>query len=127
MNDEYEERDLQRGRAKDFFTEADCEHFASLLRLDEANRLLRERGRAVYGHETGTCVKWYSDNVVDASVGAKHTALLINSQPIEQDSAEKVLAYLVKEYERSMGGVPRFLEVGRKAYERAKAILAREK
>lgn len=107
---------------KPFFTEADCDikydtewilacnpprrKIITGLSINEANRLLQERGTVVFGHErheTGTCIKWYTDEVVNASVGANGAALLICIEPIKKDSAEKVLREFIETWPDDCG------------------------
>jgi len=63
------------------------------ISLDKANRLLRERGRVVRTNpkyiSPGHWAPIFSD-------GDTHQALLINIEPIEKDSAEKILDDLIK-------------------------------
>lgn len=71
-----------------FFKETDRELIVDggYISIDKANRVLRERGTVVYGSNIGR--HWtVSQSVVDVN-----QALLINIEPIEKDSAEKILA-----------------------------------
>lgn len=82
---------------KDFFTEADCDCCyprASCISLTKANVLFNEwlsRGTAVYGKMHAEDYGLFSTSKNDPNWGYTdtHTALLINIEPIEQDSAEK--------------------------------------
>lgn len=84
---------MERGK---FFTEADCNLFYPThnpaergpprgITIERANALLSERGKVVYTENTEG---FYGEGIHHDST---HTALLINVQPIECDSAEKVL------------------------------------
>lgn len=115
---------------KPFFTKADCEIPVleygdkrpwQWIHIDKANRLLSERGKVVYGpfkaeqafsgpEMTGG---WFPQYHLRTNSSDK--ALLINIEPIEQDSAEKILKVLVEEYP------------GHELSNRAKALLAKEK
>lgn len=123
---------------KPFFTEADCDSVGTVhiengmlittgraISLDKANRLLSERGRVVTGHNYEGNASWWTGT--DAML-CKHThqALLINIEPIEQDSAEKLLKDLIVKYEIAHN-VPGTGLGYNKFYERAKALLAKEK
>lgn len=128
---------------KPFFTEADCDVRADLyynidfrekagrtqttcISLDTANRLLEERGKVVYasGDE-----KYWQDkkdahlrirvNQDGLLVDSTHQALLINIEPIEQDSAEKILRDWVDECKK--------YQVSSELIERAKKLLGDEK
>lgn len=89
---------------KTFFTELDCDYYLHMndpavrgtpcaISLDKANRLLSERGKVIY-KQPGWCGHSWQENLHDAG-NRTHTALLINIEPIEQDSAEKVLRDLI--------------------------------
>lgn len=68
----------------------------SMIKASDLEALLSS-AQVVYGHETGTCTKWYKDDVVDASVGAKQSAKILLIEPIEKpDTAEEILRGLVE-------------------------------
>lgn len=102
----------------DFFKESDCDvrtqspfepnEFGGgcillnkSISLSRANALLRERSTAVYGHYDGKTF-WANDPKLGLRSGMTtpdtHTALLISITPPEVDSAEKIVADLVKWY-----------------------------
>lgn len=82
----------------EFFIEEDFKDFPNASKIViKANCLLRERGVLVTGSARGllgttTITKPFSDNT---GLSDTHQALLINIEPIERDSAEKVLAEFV--------------------------------
>ncbi len=104
---------------KPFFTEADCDSLdngAPCLSIDEANQLLEERGKVVFGQWDRIADHWhFNDEKIDYHT---HKALIICIEPIEQDSAEKIL--------REILGGTKSAEEWCNWTERAKAILERE-
>lgn len=90
---------------KPFFTEADCDEYTfgpggysgpPCISLNKANGLLSQRGKVVYTFEDSEYLvahkNWRKEDT--------HTALLINIQPIEQDSAEKLVKDFISECEK---------------------------
>lgn len=66
----------------------------TVISIDKANLLLEERGKVVY---TSNPSNNYPDWCGHLNEDAQHKALLICVEPIEVDSAEKVLSEIVKE------------------------------
>lgn len=54
------------------------------------NRLLRERGKVVYAYDLSQDHLWFNEE--DKNGTRNYQAILINIQPVEADSADKVLA-----------------------------------
>lgn len=95
MTDEYSERDKQRGVSNDFFSETDCDlngrdaMYVKAISLEKANRLLRKRGRVVYG-KPEHCRDWFTPLTENnIPIGSSHTALLIN---VQENRARAILA-----------------------------------
>lgn len=85
-----------------------------------ANRILAERGTVVYGRVDGDfgwfdTERKYGHHLNSSPIMASNTALLVNIQPIEQDSADKIIRDLVS-YDSS--GSPEWLRI----IERAKKL-----
>lgn len=73
-----------------------------MISLERANRLLRERGTVVYGVVyRDTKLEDFSSLNISSDT---HTALLINITAIELDSAESLLAEIIKITESEFGG-----------------------
>lgn len=131
MNDEYEERDKQRGVNNDFFSEADCDlagrdaMYFKAISLEKANALLREHGRIVQSRCQGEWItSWPEDQFGNS--GNTHTALLINVQAIEPaDSAEQILKELFEASVKDDDG--KYICISRNLIDRTRKILAREK
>lgn len=98
----------------------------NLISLDKANRLLLEKGTAVYGVKD----KFTGLLNMNEQPGASdtHSALLINIEPIERDSAESLLRDIITAgslldihtRESLEGTLKRF-------YDRARKLLAKER
>lgn len=67
-----------------------------------ANRLLKERGKIATSY--GEKREWYVDGAGGSSMDT-HIALLINIEPIEVDSAEKIVTDLAKWQDNNIGCV----------------------
>lgn len=125
---------------KDFFKESDCDvtrtidyrHATSLdsgiitclaISIEKANRLIRERGKVVYGCERkpGEMNREWLRPVTENNVpiGSSHTAILLNIEPVEQDSAEKFVADF---YEKGVCDEMNYQDL----FQRAKALLDRK-
>lgn len=93
---------------------------------DQANRLLQERGTVVYGCDGNADIAWFTDS----GSCDTHQALLINIREIEKaDTAEGLLREFCAVYDKQdRGDIPvKYLEVGRKLYNRAKKLLDKSK
>lgn len=86
---------------------------------DIANRLILERSKVVYGQSCGDLINWYNNH----SVADNHTARLICIEPVEKESAEKIL----REYVNWADGF--LMKTGEDPFswvERAKKLLERK-
>lgn len=108
---------------KPFFTEADCDikydtewilacnpprrKIITGLSINEANRLLQERGILAYGTKDSlgliSVSQAHGGHGAGPSEYQTHQALLINIEPIEQDSAEKVLREFIETWPDDCG------------------------
>lgn len=115
---------------KDFFKESDFCATETKVGFDRhsnypryaceiANRLIRERGKVVRsrGGELWDALVVYPEHI--------HTAILLNIEPIEQDSAEKILRDMISWHD--MPYRPESYDVTFPFIDRAKALLERER
>lgn len=99
----------------DDFRELTNWHHAAIAAI--ANRLLRERSQVVYGIVKGDDFTAFDTN--SNSAYNTHTALLICVEPIERDSAEKILSGFVALIDEELNRVgPKT----RALYDRAKKL-----
>lgn len=111
-----------------FFTEADCDmnrlsigRTEGSISIDKANRLLSERGKVVKSY--GEFNEWYA-NGASGLLDNTHQALIISIEPIEQDSAEKILQLIVSNSFRNEAYA---VMVPGEIIERAKKLLEKKK
>ena len=71
-----------------------------MISIDKANRLLRERGMKVQCVFRENEDSWYASN---GCLDKTHTALLICIEPIEKDSAEKLIRHTLATIENGHG------------------------
>lgn len=128
---------------KPFFTEADCDlgqqyftfngasRIGAGLSLKKANHLFDEwlaKGKVVWCSldvikGTPLAEVWYGDNPRSHT----HIAILVNIQPIEQDSAEKVLKDWCDKYQEHTIPNSEVIYSMRSIFDRAKALLTKPK
>lgn len=119
---------------KPFFTEADSdmkERFNGYetiegISLTKANAKFDEwlsKGKVVFGTSPNgaNTTQWFTEKQIDKIHGldwANHTALLVNIEPIEQDSAAKILRDLIEAAESLRQPNPSLSDRARKLLER---------
>lgn len=118
---------------KDFFTAADCDQYTNCdaaITLPRANALIRERSTVVYGAPddmTGGGTIWETHQLEQDKLVDTHTARIICVEPIEQDSAEKLVREILERTDKTYSPMWANNVEREEWLDRAKALLAKEK